>query len=764
MRRARPLLLSLAALVALGAVWLWVLVPLAARSGVPILTYHYFSSPEHPRPPIPYGVADYYVVTRTEFEHQLDYLEAHGYHTLTFADLCRLRRHQNLPPKPIVITVDHEGIDRLQIAVPALLRHHMCATFFVVTSWIGQPGNVTAADLRAMADQGMEIASHTRTHPTMNRVTRARQATELRDSRRELEAMIGRPVLTMSPPGGEWDGVTVEEARKAGYLGFRTTDPGFGHLGDYVWPGITVPGGLARDEFARMTEPGNVATYLAMRRIEAFARRAMGATTYHEMRSLLLASGLGHVIQSPVASAAVRKFLALFLALVAVSWLGVLVLPERGRWRAWARAARGWVLLMVAVTGLRLATFEMLRPTWNITDPHRLAVSPEDDDDIARNLLDGRGFSRVPGEAVPTVSTGPVWPVLLAGVFRLRADLQGTVLLLSLLSAIAAVFMVRIGRRLWSASVGWVAAAVYAACPHLLLVSVLLVGANLLVVLVTAAIDGVLVLRERPRPLTGAWLGLLGGLLTLTGSIYLLCVPVLLGLGVSGVGPGLRRAYLRASGLALAVIIVMVLPWTARNTVVSGAPVPVQVWAGRQYWQGEVWANADWNISRGRRDTLELGELTRQLGHPELGPRLGARQEVAEDRALVAAAWSQLHTEPRHLLYKGLTNAAHFWYRAAGAAETRVLLLFQLPLLLLSAVGLAALALRRRFTRQVLLVIAPAILLMLLRAPFLARGRHCVPVEPAIILPAAWALVAGPRALARRLFRPPAGPPPSPPR
>jgi peptidoglycan/xylan/chitin deacetylase (PgdA/CDA1 family) len=313
-------LVLVALLVCGGALgWMYLQARKDSRNAVPVLTYHYFKSDRFPHPTIPPKLAGYYIVSESEFERQLDYLAAHGYHTVSFTELCQAKRYSDLPAKPVCISVDHEASDRLEIAMPALLKRHMTGTFFVVTHWLGKPGNLTAADVRTMADSGMDMQSHTSAHPSLNEVDRDRQIVELTRSKAELEAVTGRPVLTIAPPGGKWNQATVEEARKAGYLGIRTTDPGFSHVGDYVWHATTLPGEMSDADFARQLEPSSVVTLMFANRVARLGNRVLGSH-YATLRNFLLRHGLDRLLHSPRARVLVLAG-GLVLALVLLSAL-----------------------------------------------------------------------------------------------------------------------------------------------------------------------------------------------------------------------------------------------------------------------------------------------------------------------------------------------------------------------------------------------------------------------------------------------------------
>lgn len=78
-------------------------------------------------------------------------------------------------------------------------------------------GLMTAGEVRALADAGHEIASHSLTHPVLTRLEDEGLRRELLGSRERLEAWLGRPVRGFAYPNGDHDARTVEAARSAGY-------------------------------------------------------------------------------------------------------------------------------------------------------------------------------------------------------------------------------------------------------------------------------------------------------------------------------------------------------------------------------------------------------------------------------------------------------------------------------------------------------------------------------------------------------------------
>jgi hypothetical protein len=75
-------------------------------------------------------------------------------------------------------------------------------------------------DLLAM---GMEIGSHTLSHPILTRLHARAVFHELDGSKKRLEDMLGQPITSVCYPEGKFNRTTLEQAVRAGYQLGRTT-------------------------------------------------------------------------------------------------------------------------------------------------------------------------------------------------------------------------------------------------------------------------------------------------------------------------------------------------------------------------------------------------------------------------------------------------------------------------------------------------------------------------------------------------------------
>lgn len=194
---------------------------------IPILSYHDISE----KPSL-------WAVTPKQFEEHLKILKAEGFTFLTVSeaiDLLQCRWTGHIPQKAVIITLDDGYRSAYTIAFPLLRKYRAKATLCIYTSWIGlTSGALSWDELKEMVQLGIiEVASHTVTHPYPNRLRRRlgkkgyrdRMAWELIESKRELTQKLGVPVIGLAYPGGQFDPMLKELAKKIGYRWAVTINP-----------------------------------------------------------------------------------------------------------------------------------------------------------------------------------------------------------------------------------------------------------------------------------------------------------------------------------------------------------------------------------------------------------------------------------------------------------------------------------------------------------------------------------------------------------
>jgi len=225
-------------------------VPLGrATVRVPILMYHYIRVNPVPGDKLGYSLS----VTPDDFQAQLDWLAANGYHTIDFNDLrAYYEGRQPLPARPVIITLDDGYKDLYTTAYPIIRTHGFKAVAYIVFGFLGAPNNVTSDQVREMDRNGIQIGSHTISHADLTKSSADALRHEVVDARAGLESLVGHPVLDFCYPSGRFDGRVVGAVQAAGYQSATTTSPGVGHaVADrFTWPRVRVSGGEDLGQFA----------------------------------------------------------------------------------------------------------------------------------------------------------------------------------------------------------------------------------------------------------------------------------------------------------------------------------------------------------------------------------------------------------------------------------------------------------------------------------------------------------------------------------
>jgi peptidoglycan/xylan/chitin deacetylase (PgdA/CDA1 family) len=200
-----------------------------AEDGVLILCYHGMRAAD-----------------RGRFERQIHLLRDLG-DVIGLSDVVRMlnegRDHDGrIGGRFICLTFDDGYTDAFDNAFPILAAQNVPAAFFVISGWVDEsrPGIIGWSQCRDLAAAGMEIGSHSVTHPHLATLPQSEVEAELTTSRARIEAELGRPCLHFACPYGQPDEDYQPErepalSRAAGYQSFLTTIPRRAHAGADPW-------------------------------------------------------------------------------------------------------------------------------------------------------------------------------------------------------------------------------------------------------------------------------------------------------------------------------------------------------------------------------------------------------------------------------------------------------------------------------------------------------------------------------------------------
>lgn len=117
---------------------------------------------------------------------------------------------------------------------------------------------MTWDNIREMCENGMEIGSHTVTHPILSQLTPEEIRVEIHDSKNEIEKQLDREIHTISYPEGmeyAFNLDVLSEVEKAGYLLGATYIPGNNYrpkINDYLLKRVHIERYVERPLFAAM--------------------------------------------------------------------------------------------------------------------------------------------------------------------------------------------------------------------------------------------------------------------------------------------------------------------------------------------------------------------------------------------------------------------------------------------------------------------------------------------------------------------------------
>ncbi|OIO39305.1 MAG: hypothetical protein AUJ75_01495 [Candidatus Omnitrophica bacterium CG1_02_49_10] len=161
------------------------------------------------------------------FERQMAFLRKHKYNIIPLAELARIiKEKKRAPSKTIAITFDDGYENNYTNAFPVLKRYDIPATIFVVIKDVGTDGFMTWGQIEEMRDAGIDIGSHTLTHPHLPSIDENRLISEVVGSKAIIESRLGGTVKSFSYPSGGFNAMVRKEVVDAGYEVAVATNPG----------------------------------------------------------------------------------------------------------------------------------------------------------------------------------------------------------------------------------------------------------------------------------------------------------------------------------------------------------------------------------------------------------------------------------------------------------------------------------------------------------------------------------------------------------
>lgn len=115
--------------------------------------------------------------------------------------------------KKVAITFDSAwGADKTLKILETLKEYNATGTFFLVGFWVDEYPDM----VKAIAEQGVEIATHSNTHPDFAKLTESQMRSELSTSMEKITNITGKEVKLFRSPYGSYNNTSISVAESLG--------------------------------------------------------------------------------------------------------------------------------------------------------------------------------------------------------------------------------------------------------------------------------------------------------------------------------------------------------------------------------------------------------------------------------------------------------------------------------------------------------------------------------------------------------------------
>lgn len=116
-----------------------------------------------------------------------------------------------------ILTFDDGFKSDFEIVLPILNKYKLKAIFFIVPSFVGKEDYLTWEQIKVLKDNGMEIGSHSLTHPNFTNLNKNEKITEIMESKRIIESKLNSKIHSFAFPFGFFDKESENIVFSSGY-------------------------------------------------------------------------------------------------------------------------------------------------------------------------------------------------------------------------------------------------------------------------------------------------------------------------------------------------------------------------------------------------------------------------------------------------------------------------------------------------------------------------------------------------------------------
>lgn len=192
---------------------------------VPVLVYHGFSEKKSGKT----------MVSRYNFDAQMNYLKKNGYHIISLDQLLNFIDYkEQIPEKSVAITLDDGWRSIYNIAFPILKKYGFPATFFIYTDFIGGGKAMSWKDIKEITENGFDVQCQTKTHRNLTALKKNESfrtyfkdlEIEMRYPQKLIKKKLNQECKYLAYPYGKTNDLVIAVLKKEGYRAAFTLDWG----------------------------------------------------------------------------------------------------------------------------------------------------------------------------------------------------------------------------------------------------------------------------------------------------------------------------------------------------------------------------------------------------------------------------------------------------------------------------------------------------------------------------------------------------------
>ena len=203
--------------------------------------------------------------------------------------ITRIDHWQETGLGQVALSFDDGHVSDYDIVLPLLQAHDATATFFITSNFVGREGYLSWTQVKRLHEAGMEIGSHSLSHPYSTTISQEELMIEMQQSKFQIEQKIGAEVRSFAYPYGDYSQRTHQTAIAAGYKYICTSKPGLCKTNSVIMERNSIHSNTITQDIEKLLNPSRL--YLLQQKfkyaIRHILKRSLGVNNYLKLKQLI---------------------------------------------------------------------------------------------------------------------------------------------------------------------------------------------------------------------------------------------------------------------------------------------------------------------------------------------------------------------------------------------------------------------------------------------------------------------------------------------